>query len=82
MKMGIDWNEDLPYSNPLNGETSMEASADRYRHVLDCPLVDEPGEKWTYNGGATAIIAGLIAKGSGVPVSVYATRKLFAPPRY
>jgi CubicO group peptidase (beta-lactamase class C family) len=79
MKMGIEWSEDLPYSDPRNGETSMEAAADRYRHVLECPLVDKPGERWTYNGGATAIIAGLIAKGSGVPVDVYARRKLFAP---
>ncbi len=79
MKMGIEWNEDWPYSDPRNGETAMEAAADRYHHVLSSPLVDEPGQRWTYNGGATAIIAGLIAKRSKVPVHVYAERKLFAP---
>ena len=31
------------------------------------------------DGGATAILARLIAKGSGKPIDVYATEKLFSP---
>lgn len=79
MTMGTAWNEDFPYSDPRNSETSMEAAVDRYRFILGRPLVDEPGERWTYNGGATAIIACLIAKGSHVPLHVYAKRTLFDP---
>lgn len=79
MTMGTEWNEDFPYSDPRNSETSMEAAVDRYRFILGRPQVDEPGERWTYNGGATAIIACLIAKGSRVPLHVYAKRTLFAP---
>jgi CubicO group peptidase (beta-lactamase class C family) len=79
MKMGIKWDEELPYSDPGNGEAAMEAAADRYRYVLDRPLLNEQGEQWTYNGGATAIVAGLIAKGTRIPIDVYAKEKLFAP---
>jgi CubicO group peptidase (beta-lactamase class C family) len=79
MKMGTEWNEDLPYSDPHNSEIAMERAADRYRFALDRPMVNEPGDWWTYNGGATALIGKLIAKGAGVPVDVYARSKLFTP---
>jgi len=79
MKMGTEWNEDLPYSDPRNSEIAMERAADRYRFALDRPMVNEPGDWWTYNGGATALIGKLIAKGAGVPIDAYARSKLFTP---
>ncbi len=79
MKMGTDWNEELPYTDPANSEIAMELAPDRYRFVLDRPMVKEPGEQWTYNGGATAVIARLIARGAGQPIDVYANRVLFEP---
>ena len=54
MKMGTEWNEDLPYSNPKNSEVAMELAEDRYRFVLDRPMINEPGDYWVYNGGAVA----------------------------
>ncbi len=79
MKMGTEWNEDLPYSDPRNSEIAMERAADRYRFALDRPMVNEPGDWWTYNGGATALIGKLIANGAGVPIDAYAKKKLFTP---
>lgn len=79
MRMGTEWNENLPYSDPRNSEIAMEFAPDRYRFVLDRPMVAEPGSGWIYNGGATALIARLITKGSGQPIDVYAREKLFAP---
>ncbi|WP_419901956.1 serine hydrolase domain-containing protein [Kiloniella sp.] len=79
MQMGTDWDENLPYSDPRNSEIAMENSSDRYRFVLDRPMVSTPGEKWTYNGGATALIAGLIAKGAGKPLDAYAKEKGSSP---
>lgn len=79
MRMGIEWDETLPYSDPRNSEIAMELSADRYRFALDRPIVEAPGERWVYNGGATALIARLIAKGTGQPIDAYAAEKLFAP---
>jgi CubicO group peptidase (beta-lactamase class C family) len=57
----------------------MELADDRYRFVLDRPMAHEPGTQWTYNGGATAIIAKLIADGTGMPIDAYAKQKLFDP---
>lgn len=79
MRMGTKWNEELPYSDPRNSEVAMEQAADRYRFVLDRPMVDEPGKKWVYNGGATAVIARLIADGTGMSIDDYAQAKLFKP---
>ncbi len=79
MKMGTHWNEDLPYSDPHNSEIAMEHARDRYRYVLDRPMTHAPGECWTYNGGATAVIARLIAQGTGRALDDYANEKLFAP---
>jgi CubicO group peptidase (beta-lactamase class C family) len=79
MTMGTEWNEDLPYSDPRNGERQMEAAADRYRFVLDRPLVAAPGERWNYNGGATAVIAKLVSRGTGRPLLDFAQQHLFAP---
>lgn len=79
MQMGTEWNEDLPYTDPSNSEIAMELAADRYRFILDRPLVHPPGERWVYNGGATALIGHFIAKGAGVALDAYAREKLFEP---
>ncbi|WP_419910536.1 serine hydrolase domain-containing protein [Hoeflea sp.] len=79
MRMGTEWNEDLPYTDPRNSEIAMEYAPDRYRFVLDRPMVADPGEEWRYSGGATAIIAKLIADGAAMPIDRYARQKLFEP---
>ncbi len=79
MTMGLDWSEDLPYSDPRNSEIAMELAPDRYRYVLERPIVSAPGARWVYNGGATALLARLIAQGSGQPLFDYARETLFAP---
>ena len=43
----------------------MEAAPDRFRFILERPIVGEPGAKWTYCGGATALLGRLIANGTG-----------------
>jgi CubicO group peptidase (beta-lactamase class C family) len=79
MQMGTDWNEDLPYTDPRNSEIAMEMAADRYRYVLDRPMIHEPGTQWIYNGGSTAIIGHLIEAGTGMSIADYAKEKLFGP---
>jgi CubicO group peptidase (beta-lactamase class C family) len=79
MKMGTEWNEDLPYTDPRNSEIAMEDSADRYRFVLDRPMMAAPGAQWSYNGGAAALIGKLIEDGTGMALDDYARDKLFQP---
>jgi len=54
MTLGIEWNENLSYDDPRNGQTAMDRAPDPYRHVLGQPLVAAAGEKWIYCGGARA----------------------------
>ena len=77
MQMGTKWDETIPYSNPKNSEIAMEHAKDRFRYVLDRPMVHEPGSNWIYSGGATAIVAKLIEDGTGQSIDAYAKEKLF-----
>src|SRR5262245_31979588 len=80
MTLGVEWDElTIPYGDPRNSEIAMEKSPDRYRYVLDRPIVGEPGVKWTYNGGCTALLGRLITKGTGEKLHDYARRALFDP---
>jgi CubicO group peptidase (beta-lactamase class C family) len=79
MTLGTEWDETLPYTDPRNSEIAMEMAPDRYRFVLERPIVAEPGSRWVYNGGTTALLAHLIAEGTGMQLHDYAREKLFAP---
>jgi CubicO group peptidase (beta-lactamase class C family) len=80
MTMGTDWDESsLPYSDPRNSEIAMDNAPDRYRYILERRVVDTPGAHWTYCGGATALLARLIAKGSGKTLHQFARENLFDP---
>jgi CubicO group peptidase (beta-lactamase class C family) len=80
MTLGLDWDElAIPYGDLRNAETAMEAAPDRYRFILERPMVGDPGARWTYCGGATALLGRLIAKGTGEPLLAYCRRVLFDP---
>jgi CubicO group peptidase (beta-lactamase class C family) len=79
MTLGLEWNEDAPYTSTANSEIAMEEAPDRYRFVLERPIVEAPGTRWSYSGGATALLGRLIARGSGESVPNFARRALFEP---
>ncbi len=80
MTLGIDWDElTIPYGDPRNSENAMVDAQDRYRYILERPIVGEPGVKWVYCGGATALLGHLIARGTGEKLLGYARRALFEP---
>ncbi|WP_067128762.1 serine hydrolase domain-containing protein [Microtetraspora malaysiensis] len=79
MTLGLEWDESAPYTGPENSEIAMEMAEDRYRFVLECPIVEEPGKRWSYSGGAAALVGGLIARGVGRPLEEFARDALFAP---
>lgn len=80
MTMGTDWDESsLVYSDPRNSETAMDNASDRYRYILERRVIEPPGVHWTYCGGATALLARLIAKGSGQTLHDFARANLFDP---
>ncbi|MFC4015802.1 serine hydrolase domain-containing protein [Nonomuraea purpurea] len=79
MTLGLDWNEDAPYTSAANSEIAMELAPDRHRFVLERPVVEEPGRRRVYCGGATALLGGIIARGTGRPLEEYAADALFRP---
>jgi len=79
MTLGMEWDEERPYTDPANSEIAMETASDRYRFILDRPIVAEPGTRWIYSGGAVALLGRLIAKGAGKALPEFARESLFAP---
>jgi CubicO group peptidase (beta-lactamase class C family) len=80
MTLGLDWDElTIPYGDWRNAENAMEAAPERYRFILERPMVGEPGAKWSYCGGATALLGRLIARGTGEDLLGYCRRVLFDP---
>jgi CubicO group peptidase (beta-lactamase class C family) len=80
MTMGTDWDETSSfYDDPRNSEAAMDNAADRYRYILERRVIETPGAHWTYCGGATALLARLIAKGAGQTLHEFARQNLFDP---
>lgn len=79
MTLGMEWDENRPYSDPLNSEIAMELAPDRYRFVLDRPIIAEPGSRWIYSGGSVALIGAIIARGTGQSLPDFARDALFMP---
>jgi CubicO group peptidase (beta-lactamase class C family) len=80
MTLGLDWDESsLPYSDPANSEIAMERAPDRCRFVLERPVREAPGRRWIYCGGATALLARIIERGTGCPLGTFARDVLFEP---
>ncbi|MBE1282899.1 MAG: serine hydrolase [Rhodobacteraceae bacterium] len=79
MLLGLEWNENLPYTDPRNSEIAMEQAPDKVRFILSRPIVAPPGTQWVYSGGATALLGELIGRGSGQSLDQFAQTHLFAP---
>ena len=56
MTLGLEWEEDdSRMSDPRNSEIRWRLAPDRYRYILERPIVAGPGERWIYSGGATTL---------------------------
>lgn len=79
MTSGLLWNEELPYTNPLNTERMMDTASNPVAFVLSRPLDTLPGTKWQYNGGNTEVLAAIIEKSTGKTIEEFANEYLFKP---
>ena len=79
MTAGLNWNEDLPYQDPNNTCSAMEASFDWVQFTIDRPMAHEPGKVFQYNSGATQLLAYIFRKATGADIEEYAHRHLFGP---
>lgn len=62
---------------PAAGELTKQK--DRLKYVRGLPVIDEPGEKFSYNNEAIQLLAGVVEKASGVPLDVYVEREILKP---
>lgn len=79
MSAGLDWNEGLPYTDPNNTGSQMEASCDWVEYTINRPMAFEPGKTFAYNSGATQILAHVFRVATGVDIEDYAVKHLFTP---
>ena len=80
MSDGMDWHEvDLPYTHPDNSLGQMWKTDDVIQHVLDQPMLRDPGEAWNYNSGTSILLGDIIEQATGESVLVFARKYLFDP---
>src|SRR5947207_3130506 len=65
MTAGIDWNEELPYSDPNNTATLLEQSFDWVKFTMDRPMAVEPGTVFKYNSGASQVLSYIFRAATG-----------------
>ena len=77
MTTGLDWNEDVPYTDPSNDETIMMFNDKPIEYVFSRSLINEPGTVFNYSGGATQILVETIERASGMTIKDFANKNLF-----
>ena len=79
MTSGLDWNEDLPYADPNNAASRMEATKDWVQFVIDRPMAHQPGTHFAYSSGVSELLADIFRKETGQDLEDYARNHLFEP---
>jgi CubicO group peptidase (beta-lactamase class C family) len=80
MSPGMDWIElQVPYTDPSNSLGRMWRSRDVIQHVLDHPMLRDPGEAWSYNSGTSILLGDIVEQASGIDTLVFARQFLFDP---
>jgi hypothetical protein len=79
MTAGLDWDEDLPYSDPKNAAGLMEGTEDWVAFVINRPMAYEPGSHFTYSSGVSELLAHIFRKETGQDLEDYARNHLFEP---
>jgi CubicO group peptidase (beta-lactamase class C family) len=79
MTVGMKWNDDVPYDDPTNATSLMEASPDWVQYFIDQPMAEQPGTSFYYNDGAPEALAYIFRKATGKDIEEYAAAHLFQP---
>lgn len=79
MTSGLEWNEEVPYTDPRNDEIRMTRDSQPLRYALSRTFTRDPGAAFNYNGGLVQVMAAVIERATGTPIRDYARAKLFEP---
>lgn len=77
MSSGLDWDEG--YSNLFSATTKAYYGRQLSHQMLALKVKSEPGQTFVYQSCNTQLLALIIEKASGKPVSEYASEKLWKP---
>ena len=80
MSSGIAWIEQV--HTPDKSLSRMYASPDPTGFVLDQPMSDAPGEKFSYKGGDTYLLSAIITKATGQNALEFARKGTVCAARY
>jgi CubicO group peptidase (beta-lactamase class C family) len=79
MASGLEWDENVPYTDPKNSQIGMFDAVDHLRLALAPPSVATAGSEWNYSAGCTELLAAIVAKRSGKSIEEFARDALFSP---
>jgi CubicO group peptidase (beta-lactamase class C family) len=79
MRTGIEWHETDRPLDSTNTTLQLEHSRDWMTFTLSQPMDAEPGTKWAYNSGGSALMAEVLRTATGEHVDSYARKHLFGP---
>ena len=77
MEAGLNWDE--AYYNPFGPNAKAYYGKSLAEAALRKGFKEEPGKKFEYQSGATQVLGFAIRKAVNMPLSVYATQKLWSP---
>ena len=79
MTPGLEWDEEMPYSNAASSAVQMNSAPNTIEFVLSRKLINKPGTVFEYNGGMTQLLAAIIKKTSGVNIEEFTKKHLLTP---
>jgi CubicO group peptidase (beta-lactamase class C family) len=77
MSSGLDCQDSYLYR--WRGLRQMQASEDWVQHMLDLPMVDEPGTRFEYCNGASFLLSAIVQETTGMSALDFAKEHLFGP---
>jgi CubicO group peptidase (beta-lactamase class C family) len=79
MRSGIEWHEQDRPLDMTNTTLQLEYSEDWIRFTLAQPMDAEPGKKWVYSSGGSALMSEVVRSATNQHVDRYAQQHLFGP---
>ena len=82
MTSGLQWNEwNAPHGTAANDIDRLyfECADDPIKCVLERPLVSDPGESFTYNGGGLIILGEILKNATNMDIDKFSMKYLFGP---
>ncbi|MCD7976392.1 MAG: beta-lactamase family protein [Tannerellaceae bacterium] len=77
MSAGVDFEEE--YTTSFSPTTQLYYGKDLHRITFGMKEIEEPGKRFIYQSGVTQLLAYVLEKATGEPVSTYISRKLWTP---